>query len=786
MVNEFRAGAQRARIGAYGPWDNEEGFKHLPTLGGLPYAVDFSGPTDPIVVPSVACCGYGYMAPLYNFSDNLSWIKGRHALKGGVEVRFVSSAPFSAFEVMPRAIIGAGGAPVTNVSQAAIPGLGQNEGDAQTLLVNLSGSLSGVNQAFNSAPPPNLDFRAYNNKTRHWQQREISLFFKDDFKMRPGVTLNLGLRYEFYGVPFERRGQTAGILGGSAGLFGLSGSGFADMYNPFSATGKPTEIQLVGKNSPNPDKLIYNNDLNNFAPAVGLSWSLPYFGKDKTTLRVGYSIGYERSSLRMFNIVVGDQPGLRTVTAFRPSGFLDLTRLTLPLAPTGRPLEQIPVTERTQTIRGFDTNLRTPYVQNWNFSIQRQLPADLNLDIRYVGNKGTKLIRGTNLNEVNIFETGILEAFKAIQSGGESVLLDRMLNGYSQLGGGTINGSTVRAGASLRNNSTTRAYFANNNVGDFANFLNTTTLFGPVAGSPVRNAGFLESYITANPQFLAANYTGNFANSTYHALELDLTKRFSQGWMLQSNFTWSKALGEEEGSGQEMLDSYRNGRDRTQDKRILSFDRKYVIRNSGTFELPFGPGKRLLNSSTGILARVLERWQFSPILNIYSGAPFSFSSGSSTINQLGDNTPILVGPMPSSGQITRVSDGVIFFRDLKQTVDPAVASLTTAQQLNTRSTLQAITDSSGRLLMVNPAPGVLGNVAPLFARGAMTYRFDVNLVKRVRIAERKEFELRLDAIDVLNSPQFGTPEGDINSLQFGRITTAAGNRIVVLGGRFNF
>jgi len=46
--------------------------------------------------------------------------------------------------------------------------------------------------------------------------------------------------------------------------------------------------------------------------------------------------------------------------------------------------------------------------------------------------------------------------------------------------------------------------------------------------------------------------------------------------------------------------------------------------------------------------------------------------------------------------------------------------------------------------------------------------------------------LRLDAIDVLNSPQFGTPEGDINSLQFGRITTAAGNRIVVLGGRFNF
>ena len=84
--------------------------------------------------------------------------------------------------------------------------------------------------------------------------------------------------------------------------------------------------------------------------------------------------------------------------------------------------------------------------------------------------------------------------------------------------------------------------------------------------------------------------------------------------------------------------------------------------------------------------------------------------------------------------------------------------VTTAQQLDTRSTMLAITDTSGNLLMVNPEPGVLGNIRPLSGRCPVSWRFDVNLVKRVRIGERKEFEFRMDAIDVLNSPMFNTPQ----------------------------
>ena len=362
------------------------------------------------------------------------------------------------------------------------------------------------------------------------------------------------------------------------------------------------------------------DDWNNFAPAVGLSWSLPWLGRDKTVLRVGYGIGYERNSLRLLDVVAGDQPGLRTVTTFRQTAYLDLSKVVLPLTPDVAPLATVPLTDRTQTVRAFDSNLRTPYVQNWNLSIQRQLSANFALDVRYVGNKGTKLIRGANINEVNIFETGILEAFNAIRTGGTHPFLENMFRGLN-LGSGAINGTTVTAGQSLRANTQTQGFFANGNVGGFANFLNNTNLFTGVAGGLLRRANLPENFIVGNPQFAAANLTGNFANSTYHSLQVELTKRLANGWTLQSNYTFSKAIGEEEGAGQEQLDSYRNGRNRRLDKRLMSFHIPHVLRNSGTFELPFGSGRKFLSSGNRVVARLVERWQFGLIYNLFSGSP---------------------------------------------------------------------------------------------------------------------------------------------------------------------
>jgi len=784
MVNEFRLGGQHADFLSPAPWDVPENESQILKAGGQRYVIDFVTVDDPI---NQGNDSQGRMPPLYVLADNLSWISGRHSFKGGVEVRFRSSLTFSSFDSMPRAeICGASNTACTsavqNINSASIRGLGQNEAAAQNMLNNLVGSLATVDQAFNSGK--DLVYTPQ-YKTRHWQQREFSFFFKDDFKLRPGLTLNLGVRYEWYGVPYERHGKNVGVVGGSKSLFGITGTDWGDLYRPGVFRGSDTNVELVGKNSPNPEKLLYKDDWNNLAPAVGLSWSLPWFGKDKTILRLGYGVGYEINSIRLLNVVSGDQPGMRVFTVFRPNRYMDLSTLNLPLTPSGKPLERVPYNDKVQTIRAYDTNLTTPYTQNWNLAIQRELPSGFTIDMRYVANKGTKLARGVTVNEVNIFENGILDAFKAVQAGGDSALLDRIFNGLNLGTGCTVNGSTVRAGACLRSNANTRTFFAQGNVGGFANYINTTTNFTNDAGGLIRNGGLPENLVVANPQFLHSRVTGNFANSTYHSMQADLTKRFSHGYTLQSNFTWSKALGEEEGAGQEMNDNYRNGRDRALDKRLLSFDRKFVFRTNGTLELPFGPGKALLGGSSGFLARVVESWQLGTIFNVFSGQPINFTSSVSSFNAETDGTPNQFGEIPRFGAITRVSDGVVYYQGvLQQVEDPSVAGMEAS--LRARSTLRAIADSSGRIIMANPLPGQIGSMGYRTAWGPGSYGFDINLVKRVRIGEGKDFEFRVDAIDVLNTPHFGNPETSISDNNFGRITSATGNRLVVLNARINF
>lgn len=780
LLNEFRAGALRPRLRFRAPWE-VAGTEVLPRAGQHPYLVEFGLVTNPL---NAGNDPQGRITPVYQISNDLSWLRGKHAFKGGLALRFVSTNGFNSFDVMPRAVIGTGGAPIQNLS--TLPGIGLNLGAAESLLNELSGSVARVRQAFNSPGGRDPQFVAGEGKQRTWKQRELAWYFKDDFKVTPDLTLNLGLRYEFYSVPWDANGKAASLVGGSAGVFGISGTSFADMFQPGRLNGSLTRVQLVGKRSPNPGAKLYANDWNNFAPAVGLSWSLPWFGKGKTVLRAGYGIGYERNSLRITDVVAGDLPGLREVRNFTSPSYLDLARIQLPLAIETRPLAVVPLTDRLQIVRVYDSGLRSPYVQNWNFSLQRTLAQGTWLEVRYVGNKGTRLIRGTSVNETNIFETGILEAFLITQAGGNAPLLDRIFRGLNVPGLGVVDGVNRTGSDAVRTISTTQAYLANNHVASFAAWLNNTDMFTGERGGLLRRAGLPENWVVVNPQFDSARLTSNFASSTYHSMQVELIKRWRAGWTFQGNYTWSRALGEEEGAGQEMIDSYRNMRNWRMDKRLLSFHRTHVIRTNGIWELPFGPGKPLA-SSGGLLGYLVGGWQVGCIFNLFSGEPISLSSGANTWNTFGDNTPDAVVPIPKSlGEVKRTGLGVIYFEGLRQAPDPGIQRLTSRNNIAGRSTMRAVTDASGRVLLTNPAPGTLGNLASRFLEGPGSFRFDVNLIKRIRIAEGKTLELRADALDALNKPDFGSPNTDINSVNFGRITSAGANRIVVVGLRFSF
>nr|MBA3805877.1 carboxypeptidase regulatory-like domain-containing protein [Acidobacteriota bacterium] len=438
LLNEFRYGALHPTRFPRAAWE-VNGLDSLPKAGSQPFLFNFVTITDPIFLTDPP---EGRTSPVYSIYDSIAWQRGRHAFKAGADMHFVSSNAFNSNSVMPTVNLGAGGAAVQNIS--TIPSIGGNSGLAVNILNDLSGSVSSVTQAFNSPGGPNPVWLAGEFKLRVWQARQFSWFVKDDFKVRPNLTLNLGVRYEFYGVPYEKHGKAVGLVGGSQSIFGISGTSLADIFQPGRLNGQLTRLETVGKNSENPGLKLYNNDLNNFAPAVGLSWSLPWFGKDKTVLRMGYSVGYERNSFLLVDNVSGEQPGLRTITTFAQPTFLNQSSVSLPLTPSGLPLSPIPLNQLSQTVKGYEDNLRVPYVQNWNVSLQRELFKNGLFEVRYVGNKGSKLIRGFNINEANIFENGILTAYQAVRAGGSHPLFESMFGGLN-LGLGVINGTTVTA-----------------------------------------------------------------------------------------------------------------------------------------------------------------------------------------------------------------------------------------------------------------------------------------------------------------------------------------------------
>ena len=289
-------------------------------------------------------------------------------------------------------------------------------------------------------------------------------------------------------------------------------------------------------------------------------------------------------------------------------------------------------------------------------------------------------------------------------------------------GAGVVNGSSLTGSAALR--AYTGIYtpptgntapspviaatalntlIANGSVGHVADFLNRSTSITGKGGGFVRNGGLPENFFVLNPQFNYAVLYGNPANSTYHSLMVQMTKRISRGFTLQSNYTWSR------------------------------------------------------------------------------GTPLNITSLIATMTQGASvSTPNIVGDFPkSTGHVTKVANGVTYFPGLQQITDPSVALV--GGGLAGAFSNKAIRDAQGRLLLTNPAPGQIGSLGLEWIEGPPFLQFDMNLIKRIRVTETKEFEVRIDAANILNHPNFGDPE--TNSPNFGRITTLAGqNTTAVIQG----
>jgi len=188
---------------------------------------------------------------------------------------------------------------------------------------------------------------------------------------------------------------------------------------------------------------------------------------------------------------------------------------------------------------------------------------------------------------------------------------------------------------------------------------------------------------------------------------------------------------------------------------------------------------------------LVESWQFGGIFNLSSGQALSLTTGLSTItNSSTDISPNVVGTFPkSSGKVTYVSNGIQYFPNVKQIEDPSKSQVTALNSTSGSFSNKAITDANGNLLLINPAPGSYGTLGLTYIEGPRDFKLDLNVIKRVRFQETRELEFRVNAINVLNHPVFSTPNTNINSNNFGRITaTSTGTtpRQIVTSLRVNF
>ena len=163
------------------------------------------------------------------------------------------------------------------------------------------------------------------------------------------------------------------------------------------------------------------------------------------------------------------------------------------------------------------------------------------------------------------------------------------------------------------------------------------------------------------------------------------------------------------------------------------------------------------------------------------------------------NTPSIFGAFPkSTGDVTPIANGATYFAGFVQKEDPSKNGVTMLQTLRDQFSNKAIFDSNGNIILANPAPGTVGSLGRAYIEGPGHIKFDVNLVKRIRVNETKNVEIRMDVIDILNTPWWNNPNMDINSPSFGRMDASdvstglsnadnrSANRKFTFSTRFNF
>ncbi|MGD0890503.1 MAG: carboxypeptidase-like regulatory domain-containing protein [Terracidiphilus sp.] len=617
----------------------------------------------------------GSLYPVLSVKDDLTWQHGRHSISYGVESATEIDHYYNNQFVPYVGVNGiSSGDPVTS---ALVNSLSSNApssapGDVEGLYATLTGRMTyySLGEFVNSRTKqfqPGISFNL------HERLNQTALFFEDSWKLKPTLTMNAGLRWDFTGASTDETGfYTHPTI---PDLWGPTGVG--QIFQPGTLNGVANPVE-------GPHAQSYAPTYVHPEPNIGFAWNPQgepgslmgkLFGSGKTVIRGSYTFkNYTEGAQNFWNFGSNNGANFNTYYYADPvapgggtpgAGFYNAGSVnlggTLPaLASTSPSPFQSVIPESYQSFSGtaylaFDPHIKQPYVESWQFGIQRQLSPNNVLEVRYVGNVSKDQWLGVNYNEVNIFENGFLKDFQAAQTN------------LAASGGTTFQGSNPTpifdeafAATGLAANYTNGQFITwlnQGQAGAFASALasNSSYLCSMVStfsgcnvvGSPATGT-YPINFFQANP-FAAGQGIYEMTNagySNYNALQADFRQRLNHGMQFDANYTFAHSLennvqgsitpGFYGGSGNNNSGNSAPGYYTVRNPHLnyfpSSFDIRQVFHLSGTYDLPFGHNQPLF-ATNRIANAVIGGWTIGTILTRETGDPHLFTGGTSAVNQ---------------------------------------------------------------------------------------------------------------------------------------------------------
>ena len=692
----------------------------FPTNGGKQPGIGLNGGNvfgglsqDPGYIPN----GPVNSNPSYTYRDNVSKIIGKHNLQFGGYFVASQKNELPQFEPSLNGFI--------NFDTTALP---TSTGNPFADL--LTGNISSFAQA-SGQPKYYLRYKIFEP------------YFQDDWRVTPRLTLNLGLRISLFGTVYDNKKQAYNFDPAKY----VPG---ATLLNPDGTIVQGTSQfnGLVQCGAGGVATGCAKGHLFNPAPRIGFAWD-PW-GDGKTAVRGGYGIFFEHTNGNeaVATALEGSPPLVQNPVQQKIPTTFDANDniVTSGYSGVGGSLgAQFP-----QSVVSIPSKQVWPYVQQWHFDVQHELPRHIVAMVSYVGSKGTHLGQRYDLNQIhsytqssNPYKPGQLMTAQILAADGKTVLYPGdCATGTAGQGGPVIPGYNPDGVAADQTPGTA-------GVNMFVACANDADFFRPYLG------------------FSDIRAQRNSASSIYNGLQLSGRKTVG-ALQLSASYTYSHSIDDASSGGD---NSFVNSYNLRSNRASSNFDQRHVFTLSYIYDLPFFKG-------SGLTHTLLGGWQWSGITTVQTGAPFSVTNGGTTIAVTNADKSVISYSTP--GDNAGVANG---------TGSGSRPDLVGNPNSSIPKTDPAFGSNQNGPLLVNPtafaAPTALtfGNSPRNIVRNPRQTNFDMAVFKHFAIRESVALEFRTEAFNVFNHTEWGYIAGGAGSAGGnGNFTGGSGSAGCYFGG----